>query len=45
LGDGAKAIELYEQVLREAPDHAVAEATLKFFAGNPADHNRGAASH
>ena len=29
LGNGAKAIELYEEVLREMPDHAVAIASLK----------------
>jgi tetratricopeptide (TPR) repeat protein len=28
LGDGAKAVELYERVLSEVPDHAVARATL-----------------
>jgi tetratricopeptide (TPR) repeat protein len=28
LGDGAKAIELFEQVLQEAPDHSVARASL-----------------
>jgi len=28
LGDGPKAIELYEQVLREAPDHTLAKASL-----------------
>lgn len=28
LGDGAKAIELFEAVLREVPDHTVAKASL-----------------
>jgi tetratricopeptide (TPR) repeat protein len=28
LGNAAKAIELYEQVLRESPDHAVAKGSL-----------------
>ena len=28
LGDGGRAIELYEQVLREVPDHVLAEASL-----------------
>jgi tetratricopeptide (TPR) repeat protein len=28
VGEGAKAVELYERVLREAPDHAVARASL-----------------
>jgi tetratricopeptide (TPR) repeat protein len=28
LGDGAKAIELYERVLQEAPEHAVAKSSL-----------------
>jgi tetratricopeptide (TPR) repeat protein len=36
LGDGAKAIELYEQVLREVPDHAVAKASLKMLRYAPA---------
>jgi tetratricopeptide (TPR) repeat protein len=35
LGDGAKAIELYEQVLREAPNHAVAESSLKMLRAVP----------
>lgn len=28
LGDGARAVELYERVLQEVPDHAVAKSSL-----------------
>jgi hypothetical protein len=28
LGNGTKAVELYEQVLREVPDHSLAKASL-----------------
>jgi tetratricopeptide (TPR) repeat protein len=36
LGNREKSIELYEQVLREAPDHPVARATLNILKAAPA---------
>jgi tetratricopeptide (TPR) repeat protein len=35
LGDGNKAIELYVQVLREAPDHTLAKASLQMLRAVP----------
>jgi tetratricopeptide (TPR) repeat protein len=39
LGDKAKAIEIYEQVLREAPDHKVAKASLNMLKATPSATN------
>jgi tetratricopeptide (TPR) repeat protein len=35
LGEGAKAIELYEEVLREAPDHTLAKSMLNLLKAVP----------
>jgi hypothetical protein len=35
LGNGEKAMELYELVLQEAPDHAVAKASLNLLRATP----------